>query len=57
MLDVKNKVGLENKFYIKSQGERGGKIRSGFWGIYRQEKALADNKGRRFYKILLSMLQ
>ena len=51
MLDVKNKFGLETKFYIKSRGEICGKNKIRFLGIYGQDKALADNKGRRFRQV------
>ena len=46
MLDVKNKFGLETKFYIKSQEKIGSKNKIIFLGIYGQDKALADNKGK-----------
>ena len=45
MLDLKNKFGMENEFYIRSKGKRGAKRRSGFVEIYGQDKELADKKG------------
>ena len=46
MLNAKT-IGLETKFYIKSEGKRGGRKKIIIWVIYGKDKTLADNKGEK----------